>query len=86
MARRLNVDPFKYLYDRFNDVDDHDVKVPLALELMPYCYPKLKAVDYELVGGGAVTINIGGQSVQALPNDEPKLINPDPNEVSDDER
>ena len=45
MARRLKVDPFRYLCERFNELDDPKNKIPLALELLPYCYPKLMATS-----------------------------------------
>ena len=35
MARRLKVDPFRYLCERFNELDDPKDKIPLALELLP---------------------------------------------------
>ena len=61
IARQLNVDPFRYLADEFNKASDGTAdKKELALELLPYCYPKLKAVDSTVHNTGEVTITIGG--------------------------
>ena len=55
-AAMMGFDPFRYLVERclYYWYSAHRDK--LALELLPYCKPKLKAVDMKM--GGEVTINV----------------------------
>lgn len=59
-ARALNCDPFQYLCERFNELPTCKRKDEIALEIMPYCYPKLKAIDLKTDGGMTVNVVIGG--------------------------
>jgi hypothetical protein len=61
--RRLEADPLKYLVERFNTAPASKEKDGLALELLPYAYPKLKAVDVELSGTQDINITIGGKTL-----------------------
>lgn len=62
MLRRLKADPLKYLAQRFNTADDDaPEKIDLALELLPYAYPKLKAVEHKSDFIGKITVTIGGE-------------------------
>lgn len=54
--QRLNADPLKYLVEEFNAAPS----IELALELLPYAYPKLKAVDIQQTADVKVNITIGG--------------------------
>ncbi len=75
-ARALKVDPFKYLCEQFNKMPDDKVseKIPLALELMPYCYPKLKAVEHSASDDQIVTITIGGVQPNEVIDHEPTQL------------
>ena len=64
IAKNLNADPFKYLCQRFNSMEDGKEKDGIALELLPYCLPKLKAVEHDVAPGGAVTITLGSAPTQ----------------------
>ncbi len=66
IASALNCDPFKYLCRRFNAAEDGKEKDNLALELLPFVLPRLKAVEHSADDGSEVTITIGGK---ALPNE-----------------
>ena len=89
VARELGVDPLRYLLRRFSMMtDDDNRKIPLALEIMPYTYPRLKSVDVSSTDGTAkIIISIGGSSVtvpgrivegsiapQSAANDTPEMI------------
>lgn len=63
IASALECDPFRYLAGEFNAATDGTKeKRELALELLPYCYPKLKAIDANLHTSGTVTVTLGGPS------------------------
>ncbi len=67
IARALDVDPFRYLANEFNKATDGTPdKRELALELLPYCYPKLKAIDATVHNTGEVTVTIGGQPIKTI--------------------
>lgn len=59
----LEADPLKHLVARFNTSKDEKEKDALALELLPYAYPKLKAVDVDLTGTVDINVTIGGTPV-----------------------
>lgn len=67
----LNADPLVFLARTFNRMADDDTrKTAIALELLPYAYPKLKAVDHSGIAPGAVVqIVIGGEHVHAVDGD-----------------
>lgn len=53
-------DPFDYLLTRAINSTDQAERDWLALELMPYCKPKLKAVEVTGDMNMTVTVTIGG--------------------------
>ncbi len=81
IARALNVDPFRYLAKQFNEAKDGTSdKLELALELLPYCYPKLKAIDATVNHTGDVTISIGGKPISP-PRGDDLILEGDAEEV-----
>ena len=61
VAKRLKVDPFKYLCEDFNCAEDWTPeKRGLALELLPCCYLKLKGVDFTGSIDGTALLKTGG--------------------------
>ena len=64
VARRLKVDPFKYLVEQFNAAEDGaPEKQELAMVILPYCYPKLRATTHSVDPASkiALEIVIGGE-------------------------
>jgi hypothetical protein len=53
-------DPFTYLLNRAIKAKSVATKDRLALELLPYCKPKLKAVELSGSMDVTVTVTIGG--------------------------
>ena len=59
--QRLKADPLKFLIEKFNKMPDEEPeKVSIALELLPYAYPKLKSIDMTTEQAVNVTVTIGG--------------------------
>jgi len=59
--RRLRADPLKHLVERFNAAaDDDPEKTELAFQLLPYAYPKLKAVEHKAHADSRIVVTIGG--------------------------
>lgn len=68
IMRRLKADPLKHLVARFNAADDDSAeKTSMALELLPYAYPKLKAVEHKGSVASSIVVNIGGDDPDADP-------------------
>lgn len=44
-CRAFNYDPLALLLDRHKRSDDEEIRFRIELELLPYCYPKLRPVD-----------------------------------------
>lgn len=59
VMRRMKCDPLKFLVERFNEEPTEE----RALALLPYAYPKLKAVELRGPEGSAATLHvvIGGE-------------------------
>jgi hypothetical protein len=53
-------DPFDHLLQRAIKATSVKVKDRIALELLPYCKPKLKAVEHKGDFNVTVTVTIGG--------------------------
>ncbi|SFL44876.1 hypothetical protein [Shimia aestuarii] len=60
VLRRMECDPLRYLARRFNSALDGDKKDQLALKLIEYTHPKLKAVEHQAGEGATITVTIGG--------------------------
>lgn len=60
--RRMKTDPLKHLVERFNKARKISEKTELAMVLLPYAYPKLKAVEHKVEATikQTITVEIGG--------------------------
>lgn len=62
--QRLEFNPLQVLVRQANKMareEPHSTELrDLCLDLMPYAYPKLKAVDHDVDLNGTVTVVIGG--------------------------
>lgn len=70
LARALNCDPFKYLCERFNGMGAGKEKDGIALELLPYCLPKLKAIEVSASEGAKFQVIIGGTPTVGADDDK----------------
>lgn len=66
VMKAMRFDPLAVLVRRANKAKEgSEEQVKLALELMPYAYPKLKAVDLQVSGDQPVNIVIGSPELAA---------------------